>query len=72
MKLLLTLLILLASITGAYAAYVISCDNGIQALNQTGQYGNQVFDVNYYQNVLNATNCNITEIPNNQVYANAN
>jgi len=77
MKILLTIILLLASVTGAMAAYVISCSGGITAINQTGQYTTQVngvnqtivFDANYYDNILNATNCVINQVPDNTVYS---
>lgn len=81
MRILLTIILLLASITGSYAAYIISCNGGITAINQTGQYPFQnmvngvltnqvhVFTDNDYEAQLNAVNCTHTEVPDNQVFS---
>jgi len=77
MKILLTLIILSIWAVTSYAAYNIVCPSrGINALNQTGQYTTQVngvnettvFDNAYYDNLYNATDCTINQVPDSSVY----
>ena len=76
-KSILTLIILSIWAVTSYAAYNIVCPSrSINALNQTGQYTIQVngvnkttvFDKAYYDNLYNATDCTINQVPDNSVY----
>ena len=69
----------------AFAAYRINCtqngNNPISALNQTDKHTTQVmvngnmvnqttvYDVTYFDNLFNATDCTINQVPDNQVYS---
>jgi hypothetical protein len=81
MRFILTIFLILSSITGSYAAFIISCPSkNINAINQTCQYTTQVmvngnvtnqttfFDVPYFDNLFNATDCVINQVPDNQVF----
>ena len=78
MAYIITILLLLASVTGASAAYIISCSNGLTAINQTGQETrytngvayNYVFTAQDYENQLNCQNVTINQVDDNTVFIN--